>query len=276
MHEVIHWSRYRQYPRRLDGFKKCYLNSLRKSKACSMNMVLIDTKMVDVHVEGLTPEQGTNAEMVDATEGVIPKEWINRSRSRSYDHRVKLPSNPNWRVRTLPDKPKGSHENSSEGEWAKHEGKQKLEDFLLKNLDIFAWKHRDMVGINPKVSYHHLNVDPIFISHRLKRRALNRERYEALKEEVWKLMSNGFIKEAVYPRWISNPILVKKYNGKWRVCTDFSKFSQSCPKDSFLFSRINQLVDATVWHELLSFMDAYLGYNQIFMHPSEGALLLWS
>lgn len=124
--------------------------------------------------------------------------------------------------------------------------KQKLEDFLLKNLDIFAWKHRDMVGINPKVSYHHLNVDPIFISHRLKRRALNRERYEALKEEVWKLMSNGFIKEAVYPRWISNPILVKKYNGKWRVCTDFSKFSQSCPKDSFLFSRINQLVDATV------------------------------
>lgn len=39
-----------------------------------MNMVLIDTKMVDVHVEGLTPEQGTNAEMVDATEGVIPKE----------------------------------------------------------------------------------------------------------------------------------------------------------------------------------------------------------
>lgn len=34
-----------------------------------------------------------------------------------------------------------------------------------------------------------------------------------------------------------------------------------------LFPRINQLVDATTGHQLPSFMDAYLGYNQIKMHP---------
>ncbi|KAL2512128.1 Uncharacterized protein Adt_17728 [Abeliophyllum distichum] len=61
--------------------------------------------------------------------------------------------------------------------------KEAMKRFLRHNLDIFAWKHEDMVGIDPKVSYHHLNVDPKFLSHRHKKRSLNLEKYEALKEE---------------------------------------------------------------------------------------------
>lgn len=60
-------------------------------------------------------------------------------------------------------------------------------------------------------------------------------------------------------------MLVKKTNGKWRVCTDFTDLNKACPKDSFPLPRIDQLVDATTEHELLSFMDVYLGYNQIQM-----------
>lgn len=77
------------------------------------------------------------------------------------------------------------------------EDKQNFKNFLLKNLDVFVWIHKDMLGIDPKVNYHQLNVDPKFTLHRQRRRILNLERYEVLKE-VQKLISNWFIKEAAY------------------------------------------------------------------------------
>ena len=80
-----------------------------------------------------------------------------------------------------------------------------------------------------------------------------------------KLLKAGFIKEVNYPDWISNVVLVKKANGKWRMCIDFKKLNKACPKDSYPLPRIDQLVDATSGHELLTFMDAFSGYNQIRM-----------
>ena len=96
--------------------------------------------------------------------------------------------------------------------------------------------------------------------------AMDIERYQALKEEVDKLISCDFIKESFYPFWMENPVLVKKPNGKWMTCMDFTDLNKARPKDSFLLPRIDQLVDATPGHALLSFMDAYSGYNQILMH----------
>ncbi|PKU62296.1 RNA-directed DNA polymerase [Dendrobium catenatum] len=51
------------------------------------------------------------------------------------------------------------------------------------------------------------------------------------------------------------------------MCVDFTNLNEACPKDSFLLPRIDQLGDATSWHEMLSFMDAYSGYNQIKIDP---------
>ena len=87
------------------------------------------------------------------------------------------------------------------------------------------------------------------------------ERYQALKEEVDKLFSNDFIKEFFYPSWLANPVLVKKPNGKWRTYVDFTDLNKVCPKDSFELPRIDQLVDMTSGHALLSFMDAYSRYK---------------
>ena len=141
---------------------------------------------------------------------------------------------------------------------------------LKANLDVFAWTHEDMVGIHPDVMCHHLNISPDFKPVRQKRRAMDVERYKALKEEVDKLLDIGFVRESFYPSWLANPVLVKKPNGSWRTCVDFTDLNKACPKDSFPLPRIDQLVDATSGHELLSFMDAYSGYNQIPMYlPDE-------
>ena len=79
------------------------------------------------------------------------------------------------------------------------------------------------------------------------------------------MLSTGFIQEVYYPDWLANVVLVKKANGKWRMCVDFTNLNKACPKDSFPLPRIDQLVDSTAGYRLLTFMDAFSGYNQIKM-----------
>ena len=78
-----------------------------------------------------------------------------------------------------------------------------------------------------------------------------------------KLLAANFIREVYYPEWLANIVMVKKANGKWRMCVDFTDLNNACAKDSFPLPRIDQLVDSTAGHKLLTFMDTFFGYNQI-------------
>jgi len=61
-------------------------------------------------------------------------------------------------------------------------------------------------------------------------------------------------------------VLVKKGNGKWRMCVDFTDLNKACPKDSYPMRSIDALVDSASGCRLLSFLDAFSSYNQIMMH----------
>ena len=78
------------------------------------------------------------------------------------------------------------------------------------------------------------------------------ERDNAIKEEVQKLTLAKFICEVYYPDWLANVVMGKKANGKWRMCVDFSDLNKAFPKDSYPLPRIDQLVDSTAGHRLLS------------------------
>ena len=64
-------------------------------------------------------------------------------------------------------------------------------------------------------------------------------------------------------------VIVKKPNGKWRMCVDFTDLNRACSKDSYPLPQIDTLVNSTARHELLSFMDAFSGYNQIRMKEED-------
>ena len=92
--------------------------------------------------------------------------------------------------------------------------KTQLVQFLKENLDVFAWTHKDMLGISPKVIQYKLNVDPERKPVQQRRRVFAPERNQAITDEVNKLLSAGFVREVYYPDWLANVVLLKKANGK--------------------------------------------------------------
>ena len=118
-----------------------------------------------------------------------------------------------------------------------------------------------MLGINPSAMVHKLNVCLSLLLVQQKKRVFAQERDEAIAGEVCKLLKANFIREVYYPKLLVNVVMVKKANGKWRMCVDFIDLNKVCPKDSYPLPCIDLLVDSTTGHQLLSFMDAFSGYN---------------
>ena len=130
-------------------------------------------------------------------------------------------------------------------------------------MDVFAWNAYEATGVDPSFICHHLNVNPSVTSKRKPPQRSSKEHSDDVKNEVTKLKQAGAIKEVLYPEWLANIVVVKKKSGKWQVCVDFTDLNKTCLKDSFPMPRIDQLVDATVGHSRMSFLDAFQGYHQI-------------
>ena len=141
--------------------------------------------------------------------------------------------------------------------------KKRLVNLLRRNVDVFAWDAYKALGLDPKFICHHLNVNPSITPKRQPPRCLSKEHVEAVKCAVTKLKQAGAIKEVFYPQWLANTVVVKKKTEKWQVCVDFADLNKACPKDLFPMPRIDQLVDATVGHPQMSFLNAFQGYHQI-------------
>ncbi|KAM1543934.1 hypothetical protein PS2_013195 [Malus domestica] len=113
-----------------------------------------------------------------------------------------------------------------------------LISFLQENTEVFTWSYEDMLGISPDIICHRLSIDP--------------KTKPAMKAEVEKLKGIGFVREVNYPTWVANVVIVKK----------------NPTKENLLLQKV-LLIDSTAGCELLSFMDAYSGYNQILMNPPD-------
>ena len=152
---------------------------------------------------------------------------------------------------------------------AMREQSEKLQQLLRDNADCFAFSAEEMPGIPRQLAEHKLHVDPSVKPVKQKRRPLGAERNKAVKIEVAKLLQARFIREVECPSWLANPVLVKKSNGDWRMCIDFTNLNKACPMDPFPMPKIDQLIDSTAGFGFLTFMDAFSGYNQIRMHPED-------
>jgi hypothetical protein len=59
--------------------------------------------------------------------------------------------------------------------------------------------------------------------------------------------------------------MVKKKNGKWWMCTDFTNLNKYCPKDDFPLARIDQNVNSAAASEMMALLDCFSRYHQIWL-----------
>jgi hypothetical protein len=144
-----------------------------------------------------------------------------------------------------------------------------LVDFLRANANIFAWSPSDMPAIPREVAEYSLDILPHSRAVQQRLGRFDEERCRAIEVDVRKLLEAEFIKEVFHPTWLANPVLVKKKNGKRRMCVDYTCLNKACAKVHFPLPRIDQIVDSTAGCELLCFLDAYSGYHQIKMREPD-------
>jgi hypothetical protein len=149
------------------------------------------------------------------------------------------------------------------------EQEKTLITFLFNNKDVFAWTANDLCGVNRDVIEHSFNVDPSFRPRKQRLRKMYDDKAEGARNEVKRLLSAGVIREVKYPEWIANTVMMKKANGKWRMCIDFTDLNKACPKDKFPLPRIDSFIDAPASSELMSLLDCYSGYHQILMKKED-------
>ena len=118
-----------------------------------------------------------------------------------------------------------------------------------------------MLGIDPELAQCHIDTHSHMVLVKQKLRRMRTEWLLKIKEEVTKQLKVGFIKPLHQVDWIANVVPVPKKDEKVRMCVDFRDLNKACPKDDFPFPHIDVLVD----NALMSYMDGFLGYNQIKM-----------
>jgi hypothetical protein len=98
---------------------------------------------------------------------------------------------------------------------------------------------------------------------------MSKEKVEAAKAEVQRLLDVGFIREVTYPQWLANVVMVHKKKWRWRMCTNFTDLKKCCPKDDFPLTRIDRIVDSVAGCEMMALLDCFSRYHQIRLHRED-------
>jgi len=288
--------------------RKCYENSLKTKRGVVMMIErppVSDSRMELEPLEEVTPAESTLVEATpvgatpieDArTEGrygdASPMEEVYKEASPMEEESGKAMPDVSDRATPIKEDPvnesRAENERSKQpqpvdnvverqirgkvfklGHFLSQEEREEVAAVILRHLDALAWTAANMPSIDPDFLCHHLTMDAKVRPVRQRRRKFNEERCLVMKEETQKLLSVGHIRKIQYPEWLANVVLVKKANGKWRMCVDFRDLNKACPKDLYPLPNIDALVDSASGCKMLSFLDAFSGYNQIKMHPRD-------
>jgi hypothetical protein len=182
------------------------------------------------------------------------------------DKKIEIAANGETKEVYLDDMPdrvvtSGAHLNPEE--------EKELIEFSNKNKDVFAWSAKDLQGVDRDIIEHTLETDEKIALKKQKLWKMSEEKAKAVEAEVQRLQDAKVIREVKYPVWLANTLPVKKKNGKWRMCVDFTNLNKACKKDDFPLERVDKIVDDADNSEILSLLDMFSGYDQIRVHRKD-------
>jgi ribonuclease HI len=174
-------------------------------------------------------------------------------------------------TKTVPLDPATPKQTVIISEYLTSQDEEKLISYLSRNKDVFAWSALDLVGVSRTIIKHSLGIDPSVRPKKQRLRKMSDEKTEAAKAEVHRLLEANFIEPVAYPTWLTNVVMMQKKSGKWRMCIDFTSLNKACPKDNFPLPRIDKIVDCAAGCEVMSLLDYFSGYHQIYMKEEDKA-----
>jgi hypothetical protein len=187
------------------------------------------------------------------------------------DEKVKAQLQSNDGTKTVPLDPATPKQTVVISEDLTSQEEEKLISCLSRNKDVFAWSALDLVGVSRTVIEHGLGIDPSVHPKKQRLCKMSDEKTEAAKAEVHRLLEANFIEPIAYPTWLANVVMVQKKSSKWRMCIDFTSLNKACPKDNFPLPRIDKIVDSAAGCEVMSLLDCFSGYHQIYMKEEDKA-----
>jgi hypothetical protein len=187
------------------------------------------------------------------------------------DKKVKAQLQSNDETKIVPLDPATPKQTVVISEDLTSQDEEKLISCLSRNKDVFAWSALDLVGVSRTIIEHSLGIDPSVRPKKQRLRKMSNEKTEAAKVEVHRLLEANFIEPIAYPMWLTNVVMVQKKSGKWRMCIDFTSLNKAYPKDYFPLPRIDKIVDSVAECEVMSLLDYFSGYHQIYMKEEDKA-----
>ncbi|GJZ66729.1 reverse transcriptase domain-containing protein [Tanacetum coccineum] len=206
---------------------------------------LVNGRIVTIRSTILTP---TECVTIAAT----PKETAKKAKAR----------HENLKVDIHPDFP---DQEITIGGTVSTKAQTELCTLLKGNLDISVWKPFDMTGVPRSIAEHRLDIRKGYSPIRQKKRGQAPERAKVIQVEVQKLVEVGILHEVYYHDWLSNPVMVRKHDGNWRMCVDFTDLNKACPQDCYPLPEIDWKIESLYGYPFKCFLDAYKGYHQIQM-----------
>ncbi|GJY57481.1 reverse transcriptase domain-containing protein [Tanacetum coccineum] len=147
----------------------------------------------------------------------------------------------------------------------------RLPDLLRVHANVFSWTTAHITGVSRTLiieeetfsTEHQLNVfnhtEPV----KQKKRSLALERNKYVCTQVEELVETGVLREVKYQTWVSNPIIVKKDDGKWKLRIDFTNINKACIREPHPLPSAELGTKKLHKYRLKCFIDAYKGYHQI-------------
>ena len=157
--------------------------------------------------------------------------------------------------------------------WIATDLSQTEEALLISTLkeykDVFAWRYKDLKGVDPEICQHTIPMREDAKPTRQRPYTYNDNFANKIKEEIDKLLEAEFIYEIEHTEWVSPIVVVCKKNVKIRVCINLKKVNVAMIHNHYPLPIINHVLEQVAGKQAYNFLDGFLGYNQVSIKPED-------
>ena len=136
-----------------------------------------------------------------------------------------------------------------------------LEALIARHSRAFGDDEGEL-GYTDVVRHHIRTTDDIPVAQTY--RSIPPKQYTEVREHLKALLRKGIIRESHSP-YAAPLVIVRKRDGKIRLCVDYRRLNAKTARDAFPLPRIEESFDALVGAKYFSSLDLVSGYHQIAM-----------